>query len=206
MRAALLWAHRWFGLLAALWLGLLGLTGAMLVYYDELDRALNPDWRLVAPGAGPPLALDPLLRAAEARLPGAYVRFLDLPNSPGRSLELTFMPRAEALTPDQAGWQAFMDPHSGAWLGARRFGDLRLDRRHILDVIYQLHADLMLGPIATWCLGLLALLWIFDHVAAAVLSFPVAARWRETSASAARWAATSARSICTGRGASGSCR
>jgi len=180
MRAALLFAHRWFGLAAALWLGFLGLSGAVLVYYDELDRAFNPDWRLVEQATGPALPLDPLVRAAEARMPGSYVRFVDLPNSPERYLELTFMPRAEALTPDQAGWQAFMDPYSGAWLGARRFGDLRFDRRHILDVIYQLHADLMLGAAASWCLGLLALLWIFDHVAGAALSFPIAARWRES--------------------------
>jgi len=47
-RPALRAWHRWFGLGAALWLLLLALTGSVIAFYDELDRALNPDWRGVA--------------------------------------------------------------------------------------------------------------------------------------------------------------
>ena len=41
-----LW-HRWFGLIAGLWLALLAVTGIAVTFYDELDSTLNADWRTV---------------------------------------------------------------------------------------------------------------------------------------------------------------
>ena len=40
LRPALVLWHRWFGLLGALWLFLLGATGSILVFYEEIDHGL----------------------------------------------------------------------------------------------------------------------------------------------------------------------
>lgn len=64
LRSALLVWHRWFGLIAAGWLAVFGLTGAVLVFYEEIDQGLNPEWRAPAPEGAEP-RLDGLIAAAE---------------------------------------------------------------------------------------------------------------------------------------------
>ncbi|WP_426170107.1 PepSY-associated TM helix domain-containing protein [Sandarakinorhabdus sp. DWP1-3-1] len=185
MRRALVLWHRWFGLAAALWLLVLALTGTIIVFQDELDRALNPDLRSVAIG-GPMASAETLKRAAEAAEPGSALDYLMLPVHPGDSALAFAAPRDAGVT-GHVFRQTYLDPHDGRLLGRRVFGEMGLDRRRIVSFIYQLHIDLMLGATATWLAGLLALLWTFDHIAAAILAFPNLRRWRESLH--IRWAA-----------------
>ena len=72
VRPALVLAHRWFGLLGAIWLFLLGLTGAILVFYWELDHALNPE--LFRPsGAQEQISFQDAACAVEATAQGRRV-------------------------------------------------------------------------------------------------------------------------------------
>jgi len=83
-----LW-HRWFGLSAALWLLALSLTGSAIVFYDELDRWLNPDWRSVPATSLPAKpAADGALAAARAALSGFSLRYVDLPERAGDTIML----------------------------------------------------------------------------------------------------------------------
>ena len=175
-RALRLW-HRWFGLAAALWLLALALTGAPIVFYDELDSWLNADWRSSGYAGGPVAADAALTRAREAL--GFEPRFVDLPNGPGQSI---MMLGAAQLGPggEPVSVQVFSDPVAGGVLGWRRSGVFAFDRRHLMDTLYGLHIDLMLGEAMAWFLGLVALAWTLDHFAAAVLAFPRLAKWRES--------------------------
>lgn len=167
--------HRWFGLLAVLWLLPLALTGSAITFYDELDRWLNPDWRTVALSDNPP-ALDRALAAASQQLPGFTARFVDIPNRAGDSIAIVGsapMGGGEAVSV-----QLFADPRDGSLLGWRETEVLSFDRRHLMDTLYALHMDLMLGPVMVWILGLMALFWIIDHIIATALSFPALAKWR----------------------------
>lgn len=179
LRPALLTWHRWFGLAAALWLFLLGLTGSVLVFYGELDRALNPGlWQVEA--RGEPLPTGALVARVEAAKPGAYVSYVTMPDGPGRPavLSVDAKPGSGLTLPDYM--EIFVDPHTGAILGERDWGAFRLDAAHLMPFLYQLHMDLHLGPWMVWVLGLVSFLWVFDHLAAAVLSFPSAAKWRDS--------------------------
>lgn len=161
-----LW-HRWFGLFAALWLLVLSLTGSAIVFYDELDRWLNSDWYSVSvASAGTGHAADAALAAAHAALPGFSVRYVDLPDQPGDTIML--------LGADSTGApvQMFAHPESGGLLGWRIGGSPAFDRRHLMDSLYALHMDLMLGPAMAWFLGLISLLWVIDHIPAALLAVP----------------------------------
>ena len=81
LRAALVVVHRWFGVVGGLWLLALALTGSILVFYEEIDGALNPDLAPLAPAptAGPGATLDAIAAAAVARHPGSYASFVHLP-------------------------------------------------------------------------------------------------------------------------------
>lgn len=175
-RPALRFWHKWFGLLAVVWLLALAATGTPIVFYDELDRALNPDWRTVAAFREPP-RVDAAIGAAAGAL-SFTPRFIDLPNAPTDAIMMLgsapLAPGAEA-----SSIQVFADPATGAVLGWRESGVLAFDRRHLMDTLYGLHVDLMLGEAMTWFLGLVALAWTLDHFVAAALAVPRLAKWRE---------------------------
>ena len=178
LRRSLAFWHRWFGLLAAGWVFVFGLTGSILVFYQEIDRGLNPEWRAPRPDGAVP-RVDPLIAAAEAGRSGAHVFFIDLPDDETEPARMSFAGR-EGFADPPSGLQVFGDPFTGALLGERRFGAPKVDRAHFATIIYQLHVNLMLGPVFTWLAGLVAFLWIFDHIAAAVLAFPAARKWAQS--------------------------
>ncbi|MCA0210767.1 MAG: PepSY domain-containing protein [Proteobacteria bacterium] len=162
-----LW-HRWFGLIAGLWLALLAVTGIAVTFYDELDSALNADWRTVSVSANR-APIGHAVAAAERALPGFAPNMIELPGHAGDSLWM--MGRA-LVDGAPRPVQVFADPRDGAILGWRESGAIRLDRRHAMDIVYGLHIDLLAGPWMTWFFGLVALLWVIDHGIAAALSFP----------------------------------
>ncbi|MEZ0497435.1 PepSY-associated TM helix domain-containing protein [Sphingomonas sp. IW22] len=175
-QALRLW-HRWFGLVAGLWLVLLSVTGISIAWYDEIDTALNPDLRRVVVGDAPPVPLAIVLARAEATLPGFEARQVQLAGQPGQTHWL--IGRAIGDDGSSMGVQVFADPATGAVAGWRESGALRLDRRHLMDLIYGVHTELLLGPVAAWLLGLVALAWIADHLVGLALSFPRGERWRD---------------------------
>jgi uncharacterized iron-regulated membrane protein len=174
-RPALRAWHRWFGLGAAAWLVMLSLTGCAIAYYDAFDTWLNPDLRriddtrlLQAHGIG----IEQALRNARIALPGFEPRQVEMPQRAGGTLWM--LGRA-----GDASVQLFADPRDGRVLGWRQSGRVAFDRRHVMDLLYGMHVDLLLGPWMTGVLGFVALLWLIDHAAAVLLAVPRGSRWRE---------------------------
>ncbi|MEM8930207.1 MAG: PepSY-associated TM helix domain-containing protein [Acidobacteriota bacterium] len=189
LRPALVLWHRWFGLVASLWLIVLALTGSVIVFYDEIDILLSSH-RTATP-IGDPLPLTAAIHAAETRHPGTYARFIDLPNGPTDTIRLFMADREDSASPLEHETHVFADPYTGEIVGERFMGAWRLDRHHLMDFIYGLHLDLHLGGVAAWLLGLLAVLWTLDHGVAAVLAIPRLERWRRSFK--VRWDASSQR-------------
>jgi len=173
-RPALRVWHRWFGLGATVWLVLLSLSGCAIAYYDALDTWLNPELRRIEDVRTLPAREIPLAHALEeARraLPGFEPRQVQLPEA---GATLWMLGRADGVS-----MQVFADPRDGRVLGWRESGKLALDRRHVMDVLYGLHVDLLLGAWMTALLGFVSLLWLVDHVFAVLLAVPRWSRWRE---------------------------
>jgi uncharacterized iron-regulated membrane protein len=168
-------------LLAAVWLLLLAVTGSIIVFYGELDRALNRDIMKVAPidmGAGlGPLPTSTLVSIIEDAYPGAYVSSIDLPNEPDDSLRVFLAPRRGSDIDLAPATQIFIDPFTGKLLAERAFGAWRFDRQHIMSWIHKFHRDLHLGSPMAWWLGLIALVWIVAQWAGAVMSFSRLQNW-----------------------------
>lgn len=174
--------HRWFGLGAALWLLLLALTGSAIAFHDEIDRALNPALRRVAP-AGPALSLDRIAAAIERQEPNTTLDYIMLPTRPDDAILGFVAPRralGQAGAPGHVFRQYYVDPYRGSILGTRIFGEFGLDARRLMPFLYQLHMDLMLGGLGKWLLGLVALLWIIDHLISVAISFPRRRAWMDS--------------------------
>lgn len=176
LRPAIKLWHRWFGLLAGLWLLLLAVTGCAITFYDELDTLLNPDLRRVAASSAS-APVQTVLDRAGAAIPGLRVNQLDLPEQPTESVWM--LGRAPGRDGAPRPVQVFSDPADGQVLGWREVGRLSLDRRHLMDVLYGLHIDLLIAPWVTWVFGLVSLLWVADHALSLSLAVPRLKRWRE---------------------------
>jgi len=126
--------HRYVGLMLGLWLFAVGLSGAILAYYREIDVALNP--HLFTPtGADNPQHpdLDAMLASVRAAYPDRFVLSLDryalsrdetypfilsapLPRT-AAGLDLSSIGNYEAA----ADLQVFVDPATAAVVGARSY-------------------------------------------------------------------------------------
>jgi uncharacterized iron-regulated membrane protein len=178
VRAVWLNLHRWVGLTLLAFLMLLGLTGSVLVFHKELDAALNPRWFKVEPRLER-ASVDAQTAAIEAELPRHRVTYVQF-GGEGRSTHVHLSRRPEAPETEPRQIQAFVDPHTGELLGWRDRFAAKVDPPHLMRFLYVLHYDLRLGDGGYLFIGIVGLLWLLDHVAAIVLSFPKLRLWRRS--------------------------
>jgi uncharacterized iron-regulated membrane protein len=182
--------HRWCGLVLALFLIVIGLSGSVIAFEHELEAWLNPTLFNTG-GDGSALPADQLIARIERFDPRLRVALLPLDAPPGRSIEVQVQPRrkAHARSAGDAtvvlGFdRLFVDPATGRVLGQRLWGAWRLDRAHILPLINRLHRSLHLpGRWGNWLLGTVALGWLGLSLMGVYLSLPISGRARTGSRS-----------------------
>ncbi|WP_341801831.1 PepSY-associated TM helix domain-containing protein [Rhizomicrobium electricum] len=165
IRAVFTRLHRWVGLTMAGFLAVAGLTGSLIVFYQELDRALNPDLFNV-PVTSQRLSPSALAARVEAQLPGTHVTLMSIP-APGRASEVWVSGKSLAYD------QVFADPATGKVLGQRKWGKAGLSRAALMPMIYLFHYSLKLpGVWGIVLMGVIACLWSIDCFVAFVLTLP----------------------------------
>ncbi len=183
MRSLLVVWHRWFGLAAAGFLFLAGLTGAIIAWDHELDGWLNPQL-FKAQTAGQERSALQLADQFEQEHPDRQVTWLPLAREPGESLALGVAVRPDRNAGESAD-QVWLDPVTGKVQGQRQWGELSLARENLLPLIYRFHYSLVMPNVGAinpgiWFMGLLAMAWIIDCCAALWLSFPKIENWRKS--------------------------
>src|SRR4029453_17393047 len=131
MRSAVARMHRWIGLLTGPVVLVLGLSGAVLVYREELGAALDGRPPAVEPAAST-VSLDAAVASARARFPGAEPRAIVLAPSAREPHRIELDWRGDRV-------EVWTDPYRGTVLGSR------LPERSVLVAVHRLHADLHLG-------------------------------------------------------------
>lgn len=168
--------HRWLGVGIGLWFMLVGLTGALLVWRDELDAWLNPPW-FTARAAGPALELEPVIDRLRGELGFGRVERIRLPAAPGEVLRLQV--RAHPSRVEAARQELFVDPASGALLGRRALEGLSLAPPHALRTLYEFHRNVLLGEPGSNIVGTAGLLLMTSAISGVVVAWPrTRGRWR----------------------------
>ncbi|WP_157288275.1 PepSY-associated TM helix domain-containing protein [Uliginosibacterium gangwonense] len=184
-RAILVRLHRWFGLSAAVFLFIAGLTGAIIAWDHELDGLLNPTLYFTQ-STEPVRSVAELADLIEQRDPRVQVRYMPLAPEAGHAFIAFVEPRAAAAgTISDPGYdQIFVDPVTGQTLGARTWGEFSLARQNLLPFIYKLHYSLHLHyqgfDWGVLLMGCIAIAWVLDCFVALWISFPKLDAWRKS--------------------------
>ena len=170
-RRFFVWLHRWVGLLMAIFLIIVGLTGSVLAFKVDIERLLTPELFASKPSPdAKQLDLATLADMAEKAEPKIRVAYFSI--SEDRA-DIVVGPRSDPATrkPFQVAFdELFLDPWTGKELGRDKEGL----RAKLIPFIYDLHRDLALGGLGGWILGIVALAWTIDCLYAVYLTFPVA--------------------------------
>jgi uncharacterized iron-regulated membrane protein len=162
--------HRWIALTVGTWFALLGLTGTLLVWHGELDRALNPAWFSPRAACVDSVAVPahPVARAldAYARHSGAPAVQVMAPEMRGAAYIVW------SKAPHGARVQHFIDVRCNEYLGQREWGAARFDRAHFVPAMYELHRSILSGEIGHVLVGFVGLLLLGVTITGAIASWP----------------------------------
>jgi uncharacterized iron-regulated membrane protein len=164
-RRVLVWLHRWAGLAIALFVAVAGLTGSLLAFAPELNRALTPE--LFPPaGMGTPLDVPALVARTETLVPGSLVTGINF-LEPGTAI--VFIESRRHLGFDRL----FFNRYTGAELARSAFrSGLPKGVDDIVPFLYRLHYDFALNRTGRWVMGIAAVVWTVDCFVGLVLTLP----------------------------------
>ena len=129
LRSAFLKLHLWVGLAAAILILLLAVTGAILVFENEIDRALNPKLLTVAPQSTNLPVADLVDRARKQF--ARPIQSIGVNSRPDLAWQLILGGKGPLF--------AFINPHTGEITGTReRSGYFTYD-------VHQFHSNLLVG-------------------------------------------------------------
>lgn len=185
LRPGLVWAHRILGLATALFLLSAGLTGAVLAFYEEIDRTLNPA-AYRAEAVGTPLSPEALAARLEAGHPERAIWYMSLEQEPGHAAVAVATGKTDPTSGQPAALMRDwfnVDPVSGAILAERLWGECCFSRLNLVPFLYEFHHNLSLpGVYGILLMGIVAILWLIDGFVGLALTFPrgrpFLAKWR----------------------------
>lgn len=185
MRQILTAIHRYVGLVMASFLVIAGLTGTMLAWYHELDRAMNRDLMEVNLPHDNAVRLDAvaLREKVQQRFPASRVHHVDLQNQAHHALIFHLAASVDAVSGKKVALEndeVFVNPYTGDILGARKWGDLSQGTVNLLPFLYRFHYSLALGDTGTLIFGIIALAWTVDCFVGVYLTFPLTKKNRSS--------------------------
>jgi uncharacterized iron-regulated membrane protein len=161
IRHLLFQIHMWIGLILGVFFAVLGLSGSVLVYNDEIDRLGTPR----ATAMGRPAPLDTIVAAARrtAAAPSDNI-FLKLPKTSEDPVLVRFLPAPQTL---------FVDPVTARVLGSRPS-----PLSALLQAADELHGNLFVGEIGRQIVGWLGVGMTILGLTGLFLWWPRARQWK----------------------------
>jgi uncharacterized iron-regulated membrane protein len=162
LRRALFQLHLWIGITVGLYILVVCVTGAALVFRIDMQRAAFP--HLFAPSPGQPADAATILERVRQAFPTDRVSGIDAPTS-ARPTSLAYVVRGEQFL------TILVDPVSGTILG-------ELPDRSIVRTVQDLHFDLLAGRTGRMVNGAGAMLLLALSATGLVIWWPGVTAWR----------------------------
>jgi uncharacterized iron-regulated membrane protein len=165
LRRVLRRVHLWLALSLGVLIVLLGLSGSVLVYRAEIDRALNPNlWQ--AGKAVTDSRLDAVVESVAKAYPDGMLRFVRLPAGPSASYE-AWIQYPDGIT------RVYIAPDGTTLLGARG------EHAGLIGILDAFHNHLFIGGSLEHVLGLAAAGGLIAVLSGVTLWWPRRGAWRK---------------------------
>jgi uncharacterized iron-regulated membrane protein len=165
LRKAIFQIHLWTGLMLALYVVVISLSGSILVYRSDLEVLFAPKPRLVAPGATL-LSEDELSAAAQRMFPQYQVREVHFAAVPNQAADVE-------LTRNGKTRKELLNPYTGEDLGYAVPAGFRFT-----DWLLDFHDNLLGGPTGRRVNGVAGALVVLSGLTGLVIWWPGIRRWR----------------------------
>ena len=162
-RNAVFQLHWFFGITAGIVLALVGVTGAMLSFEDDLLEALNPGVMTVEP-RGERLSPQALVERVQAQRAGAAIASLERSSAPAAPAVVGFAPPEG----ERRGERRNVDPYTGELLPKPRY-------EGFFRTTMQLHRWLVMDDVGKQIVGASTVILIFFCLSGLYLRWP--RRW-----------------------------
>jgi len=176
-RALWVQVHLYLGLSAGALLVVFGLTGSLLVFWQEIDEWLNPALLTVPPPPGAGGNYRPwgeILAAAErAALRESSITQVYAPAG-SQGVAAVYLQH-----PSKAWQRVYVDPYRAVVTGIRTYGADELVPMYLMDVVFQLHYALFLGEKGMTAAAIGGLLLILSLVTGLIVWWPHGGQWRQ---------------------------
>lgn len=134
LRRALFQIHLWTGIIVGIYAILIGVTGSILVFTEELHDAAVSQWRHVPVPANAQYAPVDAWVAAAKKTAGQNGNFnLKFPEHPGEAVQVNIFRQNQ-------GMELFLNPYTAEVLGSRK-----LDGTGLMQLIERFHSNLLLA-------------------------------------------------------------
>lgn len=151
--------HRWLGLTAGILLCIAGLTGAVLVFWHEIDHTLLAQRLGSVIPSGEPLAIATIADTVKATYATKGLTLSSI--SPADHADQPYTVWFHA--PQDHHWQVWVNQYTGQVMGDREW------ESSWVGIIYSLHYKLLAGEVGTLIMGLVALLTLILSITGIVL-------------------------------------
>lgn len=163
-RKALFQIHLWTGIGVGLYIFVVGLTGALLMFRSEMQQAAYPQFFHVAEAAGPTADIGTVLREFRSAYPDQTISGIDTP-TPTRETFLTYVVK------DGRHVAAFAHPATGKVLG-------ELNPHSFVSRLQDLHFELLGGETGRTLNGVGAICLTALVLTGLVIWWPGITSWR----------------------------
>lgn len=167
MRKTLLNLHLYLALVAGVFVVILGVSGSIMAFEEELDRVFNPSLFQVQPQVQP-LSLTELMASLKKNYPDQKFNGLRFPSRPDQ----TYLAAVRGST-------FFVNGYTGQVVGAR-------SGMTLLGMIHQLHLRLMMGKVGEAIVAIVTGILVFLVISGIYLWWPVKRATVKFGASTAR--------------------
>ncbi len=173
--------HLWLGLILGLPMAIFGLTGSVLVFWQEIDSALNPGlYELARVPAERTLRLEESIAAAQALAPpGWESSWISVAPEADKALTFHFYyPPEKAHQAGAESFNVFVDPYTAQALATRVFYHPSNPLQHcFVGFFFKLHYALLLKEPGMLIVGVMALLLLLSTLAGLILWWPLDGNW-----------------------------
>lgn len=168
LRKAWFQVHKWIGLILAVLIIPISLTGAALVWHEPIDRAMHPERYAVT---GPVrLSLGEYAAAARTVLgAGERLQRVELPEEAGEPVTASAMKAGEGRP---RRLTVYLDPASAEVLATERSGE------GIFQVLHVLHGSLMVPGVGRQIVGWVGVAMLISSISGLWLWWPLTGSWR----------------------------